>query len=212
MLYIMWLRSYPSYHNLALIFNVSVATVHNEINKYIPIIKRSVEHFVQWPTINEWREKRCSWTKLESAVGVIDSTSTAIYHPQIEPHELYFSGHRHFHAIVIGNDGYICYAEVRFLGHQNDPQQFTMMQQIGVNGPLHFWEDFVLLTDKIYPNRHPTVTLFTTQPKRKKKRKKKRKPEHMRNRSIFIRLLGRCISILGIYSFSCIHPQVKYIF
>ena len=70
---------------------------------------------MQWPTINEWREKRSSWTKLESAVGVIDSTSTEIYHPQIEPQELYFSGHRHFHAIhtqvVIDNDGYICYTE-----------------------------------------------------------------------------------------------------
>ena len=54
---------------------------------------------MQWPTINEWREKRCSWTKLESAVGVIDSTSTEIYRPQIELQELYFSRHRHFHAI-----------------------------------------------------------------------------------------------------------------
>jgi len=40
MLYMMWLRSYPSYHNHALIFNVSVATVHNEINGCIPIIFR----------------------------------------------------------------------------------------------------------------------------------------------------------------------------
>jgi hypothetical protein len=46
---------------------------------------------VQWPTI-------------ESAVGVIDSTSTEIYHPQIEPQELYFSGNRHFHAIHTGVD------------------------------------------------------------------------------------------------------------
>jgi hypothetical protein len=112
MLYMMWLRSYPSYHNLALIFNVTVATVHNEINRCIPIIKRALEHFVQWPTI-------------ESAVGVIDSTSTEIYHPQIEPQELYFSGNRHFHTIhtqvVIDNAGYICYAEAR-----GDAKQFTI--------------------------------------------------------------------------------------
>jgi hypothetical protein len=53
MLYMMWLRSYPSYHNLALIFNVSLAKVHNEINECIPIIKRALERFMQWPTINE---------------------------------------------------------------------------------------------------------------------------------------------------------------
>jgi hypothetical protein len=48
--------------------------------------------------------------------------------------------------VFIDNTGYICYAEERFLGHQNYAKQFTMMQQIGVNGPLHF------LADQIYPN------------------------------------------------------------
>jgi len=48
-----------------------------------------------------------------------------IYHPQIEPQELYFSGHQHFHAIhtqvVIDNAGYISYAEAR-----GDAKQFTI--------------------------------------------------------------------------------------
>ena len=94
---------------------------------------------------------------------------------------IFFSGHQHFHAIhtqvIIDNAGYICYAEARFLGHQNDAKQFTMMQQIGVNGPLHFLKDCILLADQIYPNRHPTVTLFTSQ-------QINGKPEHMRDRSI----------------------------
>jgi hypothetical protein len=51
-----------------------------------------------------------------------------------------------------------------------------MMQQIGVNGQLHLPDDCVFLADKIYPNQHPTVTLFTTQ-------QINRKPEHMRDRS-----------------------------
>ena len=79
---------------------------------------------------------------LESAVGVIDSTSTEIYHPQIEPQELYFFGHRHFHAIhiqlVIDNAGYIYYAVTRILVHQNDAKQFTRMQYFFANGPLHY--------------------------------------------------------------------------
>ena len=74
--------------------------------------------------INEQREERCPWTKLECAVGAIDGTSTEICLSQIELQKLYFSGHRHFHAIhtqvVIDNAGYICYAEARFLGRQND--------------------------------------------------------------------------------------------
>ena len=98
-----------------------------------------------------------------------------IYHPQIEPQELYFTGHRHFHEIhtqlVIDNAGYIYYAEAGMLGHQNNPKQFTMMQQICANGPLNFPEECVILAEYIYRNRHPTTALFTTQ-------RINRKPEH----------------------------------
>ena len=98
--------------------------------------------------------------------------------------------------VIIDNAGYICYDEARFLGHQNDAKQFTMMQQIGVNGPLHFLEDCIPLADEIYQNRHPIVSPFTTQ-------QINRKPEHMRDRSKFIRLLGRCIVIMGTFFSSC---------
>ena len=67
----------------------------------------------------------CAMANNWKRVGVIDSTSTEIYHPQIEPQELYFSGNRHFHTIhtqvVIDNAGYICYAEAR-----GDAKQFTI--------------------------------------------------------------------------------------
>jgi hypothetical protein len=72
--------------------------------------------------------------------------------------------------VINDNAGYICYAEARLLGHQNDAKQFTIMQQIGVNGPLHFLEDCILLADQIYPNRHPTVTRITTQQNKPKTR------------------------------------------
>ena len=49
------------------------------------------------------------------------------------------------------------------LGHQNNAKQFTMMQQICANGPLHLPEECVILAEYIYRNRHPTVVLFTTQ-------------------------------------------------
>jgi hypothetical protein len=90
-----------------------------------------------------------------------------IYHSQIEPQELYFTGHRHFYAIhiqlVIDNAGYIYYDEAWILGHQNNARQFTMMQQICANGPLHIPEECVMLAEYIYRNRYPTTALFTTQ-------------------------------------------------
>jgi hypothetical protein len=38
MLFMLWMRSYPSYHLLSLLFDVSVATVHDEINWRIQIM------------------------------------------------------------------------------------------------------------------------------------------------------------------------------
>ena len=136
---------------------------------------------------NNKRIERKTRTKLESVVGAIDGTSTEIYRPQIELQELLLSGHRHFHAIhtqiVIDNTGYFCYTEAEFLGHQNDTQ-FTTTKQNAVNGPLHFPEDCVLVVNKIYPNRHPIVTPFTT---------KTRTPEHMKRKC---RTFNRLVSQL----------------
>ena len=60
----------------------------------------------------------------EKAICFDSARILHIYHPQIEPQELYFTGHRHFHAIhtqlVIDNAGYIFYVEARVLGHQNN--------------------------------------------------------------------------------------------
>jgi hypothetical protein len=50
-------------------------------------------------------------------------------------------------------------------------KQFTMMQQICANGPLHIPEECVILAEYIYRNRHPTTALFTTQ-------QINQKPEH----------------------------------
>jgi hypothetical protein len=57
------------------------------------------------------------------------------------------------------------------IGHQNNAKQFTMMQQICANGPLHFQEECVISAEYIYRNWHPTTELFTTQ-------QINRKPEH----------------------------------
>jgi hypothetical protein len=49
--------------------------------------------------------------------------------------------------LVIDNAGYIYYDEARILGHQHNAKQFTMMQQICANGPLHFQEDCIILAE-----------------------------------------------------------------
>jgi hypothetical protein len=59
--------------------------------------------------------------------------------------------------LVIDNVGYIYYDEAWILGHQNNAKQFTMMQQICANGPLHIPEECVILAEYIYRNRNMFV-------------------------------------------------------
>jgi hypothetical protein len=54
MLFMLWMRSYPSYHLLSLLFDVSVTTVHDEINWCIPIMWEQFHALVQWPSLDEY--------------------------------------------------------------------------------------------------------------------------------------------------------------
>ncbi|VDI61573.1 Hypothetical predicted protein [Mytilus galloprovincialis] len=113
------------------------------------------------------------------AVGAIDGTSTEIYRPLVEPQELYYSGHRHFHCVhnqvVNDNLGKICYIDAGVLRHQKDAQQFAMMRSIGRHAEFDFPEGIVLLADKIYPNRYPRMTPYTRQ-------QIQRKPDNLKRR------------------------------
>ena len=63
------------------------------------------------------------------------------------------------------NDGTICYVESGFLGHQNDAQQFMLMNQIGIYLP--FPDDLYLLGDKICHNRHDKDAIYPVHINRK---------------------------------------------
>jgi hypothetical protein len=109
------------------------------------------------------------WSKLPFALGAIDCTSHEIYRPGNEPQEQYYSGHRCYHAIhtqiIVDVHGDIRYVESGFLGHANDAQQFGLMRQVG--NDLLFPEECYLLGDKIYPNRGPVLTPYTSSQIRK---------------------------------------------
>lgn len=64
--------------------------------------------------------------------------------------------------------GDIRYVESGFLGHTNDAQQFGLMRQVG--NDLLFPEECYLLGDKIYSNRGPVLTPYTSAQIRKKQR------------------------------------------
>ena len=158
-----WLRSYPTYHFLSAMFNISISTVKDEIRLLIPLFYLKLRNFIVWPSVDEWKSMAYTWEKIPAAVGAIDGTSHEIYRPSDEDQAIYYSGHRQYHAIhtqvVVDNNSKIRYIESGFPGHLNDAQQYRLMNDIG--NVLPFPNDCILLGDKIYPNRHPILTEFT---------------------------------------------------
>ena len=128
--------------------------------------------------------------KLPSAVGAIDGTSHRIYRPEVEPQELYYSGHRHFHCIHTQVDvhGTIRYTESVYQGHLNDAQQYALMQEIGMG--LQFPEELVLLGDKIYPNHGAVITPYTSAQLAWKQQLERRK---CRKLNSLIKLYRECV-------------------
>lgn len=167
MLFMIWLRSYPSLSVLSLLFEISVATVGNELNKMRCIMWNIYANQIVWPSQQEWQSMRGHWSKLPDAVGAIDGTSHRIYRPGIEPQALYFSGHRHTHCVhtmvIIDNHGILRYVRSGFPGHQNDAQVLTHLPDIGPNMELEFPNNCVLLADKIFPNVYPFTTPYRHQ-------------------------------------------------
>ena len=156
---------YPTYYFLSNLFSISVPVVGREITNILPLFCEQVKAYLVWPTVAEWRAMRETWAKLPSAgVCAIDGTSHRFYRPEVEPQELYYSGHRHFHCIhtqvVVDVHGTIRYIESGYQDHLNDAQQYALMQEIRTG--LQFLDELVLLGDKIYPNHGAVITPYTS--------------------------------------------------
>lgn len=179
LLVLLWLRSYPCYNLLSLLFDVSSHTVSMHIRALIPILWEIYSPNIAWPSRQQWLQLHGNWSNIPTALAAIDGTSHAIYRPQVEPQEEYYSGHRHVHCIhtqiVVDNENHIRLVKSGFLGHQNDAQQFNLLPSIGTNLELDFPPNYVILADKIYADRAPIVTPYRRHQLRRKTPREKRK-------------------------------------
>jgi hypothetical protein len=82
LLFLIWLRCYPTYHVLSTLLDISVMTVKDEIHSLIPVLFSICKTFIKWPTGKEWRERINTWSQLPFAVGAIDGTSVKINKPR----------------------------------------------------------------------------------------------------------------------------------
>jgi len=160
-LFFIWLRTYPTYSMLSVLFNVSVSSVKDFILDSINVFDLHLPRYIRWLTVEEWERLRGNWPYMDVAVGAIDDTSHEIYKPK-EHQEMYNSGHRKFHClhsqVIIDNTGMIRHVESGFYGHQNDAQHYRLMTRIP--DELPFPDTCFMLGDKIYPNGFPILTPY----------------------------------------------------
>ena len=78
LMFIIWLRMYPTYYFLSNLFSISVPVVGREITNILPLFCKQVKAYLVWPTVAEWLAMSETWAKLPSAVGAIDGTSHRI--------------------------------------------------------------------------------------------------------------------------------------
>ena len=98
---LIWLRNYPYFNFLSLLFNVHVSTVQKIIHCVFHALWHQYAHSITWPLQEMWLSLRGTWPDLPHAVGVIDGTSHKIWRPIADEDDTqceYFSGHHHFHC------------------------------------------------------------------------------------------------------------------
>lgn len=78
LLFCMWIRQYPRFSSLVIIFGVGVVTVKSELTRLLPYLEEIFCKLIQWPSIEEWRLRIGRWGGLSITICVIDGTSHAI--------------------------------------------------------------------------------------------------------------------------------------
>jgi len=197
LLVLLWLRSYPCYSVLCLMFNVHFSSVSRIIHGLWPKLRDLYHHMIQWPSNNQWNRMHGTWPDIPMAVGAIDGMSHEIYRPGIEPQELFYFGHRNRHClhtqVIVDCLGNIVHIHSGFLGHTNDAQSFSLMAPIGPGQHLSFPQNLRILADRIYSSRYPLLTEY--------------KKDQIRRRPVPIR--GRCKRLNKIINGRCVRVEHK---
>lgn len=127
LLFMIWMRQYPSYGLLSLLFYVNEQYVHDIIRTLLPIVSlTSYQRHVRWPTPLEWRRMP---RLAGNSVGIIDGTPHLIRRPwRGNLQQLFYSGHRKTHIlnnqVVVDADNYVVQCRPGFTGATTDSMSY----------------------------------------------------------------------------------------
>ena len=154
---------------LSSLFDISVGTVSNEINKMRNVFLDFYIDQIDWLSEQEWGSMRGNWYALEDDIALIEYIDL-LYSLNVC---ITVSGYRHVHCIhrpvIVDNKDTLRYANSGFTGHkkmhnvgsichQTDRKtdRFFISSQMrslhtGPHSELEVPEDCVILADKIFP-------------------------------------------------------------
>ena len=82
LLTLIWLRRYPTFHHLAMHFNIGTTTVHDCIYRILPFLHTYlVKNFINWHTMHRWRSLVSTFPEWPNCVAIIDGTCFRISKP-----------------------------------------------------------------------------------------------------------------------------------
>ena len=77
-----WLRKYPTFHQLSNLFGVNVSSLHRLLHKILPYLHEYlVGKYVKWHSMNSWRQLIGTFPEWPRVVGIIDCTPFRISRP-----------------------------------------------------------------------------------------------------------------------------------
>lgn len=122
---LIWLRQYCREELVCALFQISVATVSDEVYHIIPIIWYIIRDQIRWPNAAEWATFRNSWDSFPNALGAIDCTIHRIWRPSVRQ-ATYYRGDKktHFLAtiVIVNTDGLPVYVRAGYvLSMRNEP-------------------------------------------------------------------------------------------
>ena len=83
LLVFIWLRSYPTMHEVSMIFNISVDSVHRIIHKLLPYLHSYlVSKYIRWHSMAHWRRLAGHFKEWPNVVAILDGTPFRISRPR----------------------------------------------------------------------------------------------------------------------------------
>ena len=210
---LMWLKQYPTYHFICLIFHVSSTTIWRIIQRVWPILWVRMAPEVHWSSDQEWNSFRGIWSEMPNVVGCIDGTSHRIERPQ-DGQEEFYSGHRHHHCyhtiVMITSAKQFCYIGSGYLGHCNGQRCYNLMPDIG-GAQLNFPDGLFILADQGYTCEAPLVTPYRQMEIRAAAPARREEMQNnnnlVRKRRIYVEHLIRGMKIYRVMSEVYRHPR-----